>query len=96
VSGTVDLAVDERDGFWRPRPAASAAVGRAVGAGFDGFAGIVVVSGDAGSRLRVWSAEVGVTRPLGSTRQVDVWGGRVVSGGPRSWFLGAGFVQGLR
>jgi Putative MetA-pathway of phenol degradation len=93
LSGTVDVAVDKRDGFWRPRPAASAAAGHRVGAGFDGFAGIVAVSGDEGSSLRLWSAEAGVTRALGRLRQIDVWGGRVVSGGPRSWFVGAGFVQ---
>jgi hypothetical protein len=96
LAGTIDVAEDRRDGAWRPRPAVSAALTRSFGSRVGTFAGLVVEDGDEGSSLHVWSAEAGVTGALGPRRQIDVWGGRRLSGGDASWFVGGGLVQRVR
>jgi hypothetical protein len=96
LSGTLDVAEDRRDGTWRPRPAVSAALTRSLGTHIGVFAGLTLVDGDRGSRPDTWSAEGGLTESIGDRRQLDVWGGRRLSGAGSSWFVGGGFVQRIR
>jgi hypothetical protein len=96
LSGTVDAAADRRDGLWGPRPAISTALGRSFGPSVAGFLGVIAEDGDAGSALRIWSAEAGVTWALGARRQIDFNGGRRLAGGQTVWYAGCGFIQRIR